>query len=57
MELTPSDIQAMDARDAGHNGSAAVAAILSGFEGWAEQSAILAAQSAFLAYPSLRGAE
>lgn len=52
--LTESDYRALDARDAGVAGDAAVMAIRSGFEGLAEECALLAAQSAFRAYPELR---
>ena len=54
VSLTESDYRAMDARDAGLSGDAAVMAIRSGFEGLAEECALLAAQSAFRAFPELR---
>jgi hypothetical protein len=54
MNLTEQDVRAMDARDAGLNGDAAVMAIRSGFSGFAAECALLAAQSAFRAFPELR---
>ncbi len=48
------DHQAWDARDALHYGEAAIMAAQSGFEGFAGECALLAARSAFLAYPELR---